>query len=947
MSFTIKFDYRFDVNGFFNDPARRATLEAAAAEWESLIRDEFVDIPAGSTFEISDPSNPSVIHQITLAAPIDDILIFVGARTFPGSTAAVAGPSGYDLAGDANRARISDSFQGGDAVSNFEPWTGIVSFDLNTNWHYTMDEPPSNRLDLFTVAVHEIGHVLGVGTSGAFDALIVGGSTPGFNGFNATALNGGVPVPLDPFEGHVADGFAGDIVLLDPTLSSGSRMRPSEYDKAILADIGYDIAGFVTQGSTPPLASNTAETIFGTAFADVIDGLGGNDQIQTAGGNDQGFGGDGADSIFGGDGDDTLFGGSGADQISGEADNDLIFGDDGNDLLFGGFGADTIFGGADDDQIQAGGGADVIRGGAGNDSIFGQDGADIYEFGLGDGQDQVYDFSFQNEVIRLIDSGFSNMAEALAAISQPFSNVSRITLSDGSYINVFHDQLPATLLTAAHIELFETQNNLPNAAPTGSIGISGSNAEGAILTAVTSGLADTDGLGTFSYSWFRGGADTGAVGNTYLLGAPDIGAQISLQVSYIDGRGTAETVLSGQTAPIRNVNDAPSGAAILMGIAEEGRTLSVSTSSIADADGLGTFSYTWLRDGADTGATASLYALSAADIDAQISVRVSYVDQEGTLESLFSAPRVVSSSGQALIGTSNDDVLIATAGDDEIDGGDGIDTVFFEGNQASYTLMLGQDGISITDRRTETEGGQGTDTLTSIEFLDFGTTIPLFDGPMNLAIIDGPANLSKQDFADITELYIAYFNRAPDAIGLYFWASVYDQGFDLVRMAEAFYDQDETRETYADVLAEDGKTLTDPVAFITAVYNNVLGRAPDQDGFDFWLNQLINNPDITPPSFILSIINGAKFAADPVPQTFLDQDFLAKKAELGAYFAAIKGLSNVDEGVMVMSLFDGSDASLAAAVAQTDAFYVDALDAQDGSFLVQLIGVIDDPFAIA
>ena len=76
MAFTIKFDYRFDSSGFFDDLDRRATLEAAAAEWENIIGDEFSDIPAGASFDIRDPSDPSVTHTITLTEPIDDILIF-------------------------------------------------------------------------------------------------------------------------------------------------------------------------------------------------------------------------------------------------------------------------------------------------------------------------------------------------------------------------------------------------------------------------------------------------------------------------------------------------------------------------------------------------------------------------------------------------------------------------------------------------------------------------------------------------------------------------------------------------------------------------------------------------------------------------------------------------------------------------------------------------------
>lgn len=43
---------------------------------------------------------------------------------------------------------------------------------------------------------------------------------------------------------------------------------------------------------------------------------------------------------------------------------------------------------------------------------------------------------------------------------------------------------------------------------------------------------------------------------------------------------------------------------------------------------------------------------------------------------------------------------------------------------------------------------------------------------------------------------------------------------------------------------------------------------------------------------------------------------------------------------------DGTDAGVDAAIARTDSIYVDALDAGDGQFLLQLVGVVDDPLAI-
>ncbi|NNE51814.1 MAG: DUF4214 domain-containing protein [Sulfitobacter sp.] len=292
-------------------------------------------------------------------------------------------------------------------------------------------------------------------------------------------------------------------------------------------------------------------------------------------------------------------------------------------------------------------------------------------------------------------------------------------------------------------------------------------------------------------------------------------------------------------------------------------------------------------------------------------------------------------------GGAGNDLLSGTAGNDLILGGTGIDTFQIEGDQRSHTLTLTPTSISLQNR------AEGTlETLLGVERLDFDREIPLFGGqPMRLDLFDGPTSLTAQEFSDITELYIAYFNRAPDALGLYFWGGEYARGLTLERMAESFFLQPETQGTYANVLNGDGD-VEDTGAFVTAVYSNVLGRGPDAAGFEYWVNQLDNNPLITPPNFILSIIGGAKFPAEPTPQTLLDQQYLATKADIGAYFAVIRGMSEVEDAKAVMSLFDGSAASTDAAIDTADTLYREALDPVNGDFLFPLVGVLDDPFAL-
>ena len=116
------------------------------------------------------------------------------------------------------------------------------------------------------------------------------------------------------------------------------------------------------------------------------------------------------------------------------------------------------------------------------------------------------------------------------------------------------------------------------------------------------------------------------------------------RVSYTDGHGTAESLTSANAGPVVNVNDAPTGAVTIAGSATEDQVLTADTSTIADADGLGAFTYQWVRstDGGTTwssiaGATASTYTLGDADVNALIEVSVAYTDGQGSAESLTSA----------------------------------------------------------------------------------------------------------------------------------------------------------------------------------------------------------------------------------------------------------------------------------------------------------------------
>jgi hypothetical protein len=80
------------------------------------------------------------------------------------------------------------------------------------------------------------------------------------------------------------------------------------------------------------------------------------------------------------------------------------------------------------------------------------------------------------------------------------------------------------------------------------------------------------------------------------------------------------------------VNTLHTGTVSISGTASVGSVLTA-TNNIADANGLGTFSYQWKRSGAAiSGATSSTYTLAAADIGNTITITITYTDGKGFTE---------------------------------------------------------------------------------------------------------------------------------------------------------------------------------------------------------------------------------------------------------------------------------------------------------------------------
>ena len=87
----------------------------------------------------------------------------------------------------------------------------------------------------------------------------------------------------------------------------------------------------------------------------------------------------------------------------------------------------------------------------------------------------------------------------------------------------------------------------------------------------------------------------------------------------------------------------------------------------------------------------------------------------------------------------------------------------------------------------------------------------------------------QSSIAPVTRLYFAYFERIPDYGGLMFWMDALLSGESLDDMSQTFAESDEFLEIYGEL---------EDAGFIDLVYENLLGRAPDEEGRDYWINSL-------------------------------------------------------------------------------------------------------------
>jgi Bacterial Ig-like domain (group 3) len=268
LSITIQFDYTYDNTGFFapGSPAR-SVLEQAGQYLGSHLNDHLLAIPAnpgtGNSWTASpfDPRNINASLSIPdLPVPADTIIVYAGASALPSGVVGFGGTGYSSFGSSAWNDLVAARGQAGALATprtDDGTWGGAVTFDVNTSFGFAnLGSPPvSGKTDFLAVALHELGHVVGL-VPGSSDYGLVNPSNNTFLGKHSDAAYGG-PVPLDPLDVHWASGTMsfGSPAIMDPEVAFNPQgAKYTSLDWGGLEDTGWETDSFQVSNS-PSMAT--------------------------------------------------------------------------------------------------------------------------------------------------------------------------------------------------------------------------------------------------------------------------------------------------------------------------------------------------------------------------------------------------------------------------------------------------------------------------------------------------------------------------------------------------------------------------------------------------------------------------------------------------------------------------------------------------------------------
>ncbi|MEM7765982.1 MAG: calcium-binding protein [Pseudomonadota bacterium] len=707
-------------------------------------------------FEITNPDSPGGLADLTLDGGGGGDTLVVDAATLGNLT--------------------FDGGSGNDAVAIKANTLGTVDIDLASG----VDTVELGRVD---GVIGALGGDISIRLGGGRDAVIIAdlpdtlvirdfatgasGDTLDLTPFLARQLSGWDG--SNPFgTGHLRLVQSGTSVLLEVDFDGGGdswslAATLSNTDVGLFTSdnfLGFDPGGAPASGGVID-GTSVGETLDGGIGADTLNGFGGDDTLNGEGGPDILNGGDGDDVLNGGIGDDTLNGDAGADIMSGGLGSDTYSVDDAGDQIVGeqsaaeGGGTDVVFssvsftlpefveiltltgGAAIDgtgteraDSIVGNAGDNVLLGLGGDDSLFGNEGDDTLDGGAG------HDFLMGGIGDDIVDGGAGDDLIA----GGPGAD----TLDGGEGVDTL------SYLDAAGRIVVRLWNQTADGSDASADTISG-------FENVQSGAGNDALIGSADANFLSAGAGNdyldGLGGNDWLVGGAGadrmVGGEGEDTLIYLDATGRVVVRLWNQTADGSiATGDEISGFEHIASGSGNDALIGSDVSNILFAgagndylDGLGGDDVLLGGVGADrlVGGDGT-DTVSYGDAVGRVVVRLWNQTAEGSIatgDTLSGFENVEGGAGNdALIGSSDaniiwagagndyldglggDDVLIGGAGADRMVGGDGVDTLSYEDalgrvvvrlwNQTADGSIATGDEVSGFENVT---GGAGNDAL--------------------------------------------------------------------------------------------------------------------------------------------------------------------------------------------------------------------------------------------
>ena len=563
--------------------------------------------------------------------------------------------------------------------------------------------------------------------------------------------------------------------------AGADALQGGDDDDALIGGEGNDnLDGGEDNDSVWGEAGN--DVLSGRDGNDTLVGGAGNDSLTGEEGEDSLFGDDGNDYLSGGLGNDSMYAGSGDDTIYGDEGDDVLAGDDGNDTIWGGDGNDSITGGSGNDYIYGGAGNKIVSGGSGDDFFAVGPGLNTIDGGTGfDTLAAVLYFgagTYSTGLIVNMADGIVkvNLTQSYAAPLISVESISGTGLNDlydargfgansvnaGSlgYLNEFkgygndtvfgngHTRLTysgaeagvyVNLVTGESLDLLDKNNGTTvDEAEIGTLSIQGGVnrlSGGGNGDMLIGGVAANDLLEVFVG---KGGNDTLSGGSGFDRARYDV----NTVYSWTDfTQGVTVNLASGAVVGDVNYlgNDTLLGIESVVGtILADAYDATGFSGTSANAGSYGTFNEFQGRGGDDrvigNGNTRVSYVDSNAGVSVNLVSGISSSLEAGDIAlvgvdtisgvnavkgSAFGDELIGSIAGDMLEGRAGDDSITGGVGNDRINGGLGSDTAVYAGDLSSV-ISIGRsaDGLSTVIKTVN----EGTDTLTNIEYLKFGST---------------------------------------------------------------------------------------------------------------------------------------------------------------------------------------------------------------------------------